>query len=195
MNTTKLEIRKLTAWDSLFRHYPQQTAQQGCYLELDCKTGVLHATYNSEIGNAIPFSVYHGHDRRYGVPCLTAAAANELLNEIAPLAQRVLDGYAARWNGNNIVADLTDDATAAEEAIEAAVANLSVDESNTVSGWCADVWLTDAPNDLAAETTNDEIETMANSLDAEAAGEHIVLMGTVQHLTEQRQEMRDALAD
>lgn len=188
--TTSLEIRNLTEWDALYCQYPGQTNQQDCYLELDCRTGLLTATYNAEIGNAIPFSVYHGHDRRWGIPCLTADAANALMAEIAPLAERVLAGYRGEFDGNNVVARLSEDAVAAEAEIESVIDALHVDETNGVSGVEADEWLADCRPDITADTTDEELRTLAAKLEAEAAVEHMVLNVT-DWLTEQRQSLRN----
>lgn len=191
---TKLEIRQLTAWDALHCHYERQTERQGCYIELDCKTGIMAASYNAEIGNAIPFSVYHGHDRRWGIPCLTADAANELMEEIAPLAQRVLDGYESHWDGNNHVAALTDDAQQAETEIEAEIETLRVDEHNGVSEWDAASWLAewDRLDIITAKTTDEELNAMEEEADGTAEVENIVLLGTGRWLREKRDELRDA---
>ncbi|MFI8191409.1 helix-turn-helix domain-containing protein [Streptomyces sp. NPDC085946] len=114
----KVRIIECTNPTELYRHYDGQYEPQGAYIELDTQNETLLATYNSEIGNAIPFTVYHGLDRRYSIPILTADAANRIMHEIAPLADRIIAGTEAVWDGNNTVAELTDDARAAEEEIE-----------------------------------------------------------------------------
>jgi hypothetical protein len=128
--TTKLVINHVADKKApLYHVYPQQMQPQGAYIELDCKTGQMIADWNGEIGNAIPFSVYHGHDRRWPVPNnMSADAINSLMDEIAPLAQRVLDGYDSTWDGNNMVAVLDDDAQEAE----AAIVSLIPDEGDLV---------------------------------------------------------------
>ena len=90
----------------LHHQYPGQTSPQPCYVELDCEAENLSADWNGELGNAVPLSVWHGHTRRWAIPALQAQAANSLLDEIAPLAQRVIDGYTSEWDGNNHVAGL-----------------------------------------------------------------------------------------
>jgi hypothetical protein len=125
----------------LFCHYPGQTESQPCYIELDCKSETLSATYNGEIGNAVPFSVWHGHDQRFGIPCLTTDAADDLMAEIAPLAEIVVAGYASEWDGNNNVARFTDEATAATEKITAICDAVEADESNSIQAWDAGDYL------------------------------------------------------
>lgn len=115
---TTVRIIECTSPTELYRHYDGQTEPQPAYIELDTQNGTLSASYNAEIGNAIPFTVHHGLDRRYGIPVLTAEAANRVMEEIAPLADRIIAGTEAEWDGNNTVAVLNDDALAAEEEIE-----------------------------------------------------------------------------
>lgn len=113
-----VRIIECTEPTELYRHYDGETQAQPAYIELDTQAGTLLATYNAEIGNGIPFSVRHGLDRRYGIPIVTAEAANRIMQEIAPLADRVIAGTEAEWDGSNTVAKLNDDARAAEDEIE-----------------------------------------------------------------------------
>lgn len=187
---TSVTIHSVAKWDALHCQYERQTESQSCYIELKCQTGTLHARHSVEIGNAIPFSVYHGHDRRYGIPCLTADAVNELMEEIRPLAQRVVDGYSRHWDGNNHVATLTDDAETAEREIEEIVDALSVDETNTVTGWSAGDWMSGGDCPVTADMTDGELEALAKQIDDEAAESHVVLSDTIEWLTERRQSLR-----
>ena len=190
---TIVRISEVRDTCELFAHYDRQTEPQSCYIELDCQTGLLSASYNAEIGNAVPFSVYHGHDRRYSIPCLVADAANALMSEIAPLAQRVLDGYSSHWDGNNHVARLDDDASKADEAIEAMCDNLDPADGETVVGCDASEWLYgwDRLDEITAGTTDEQIDAMESEITAET-DENIYLRGVGQFLRDKRQEAIDA---
>lgn len=113
-----VNIIACTASDELFRQYQGQSEQQPTYIELDLREGTLLADYDSEVGGAVPFSVYHGFERRYGIPTLTGDAANRVMREIAPLAERILADWKEDWDGNNMRAYLGADAQAAEAEIE-----------------------------------------------------------------------------
>lgn len=103
----------------VYLHYPRQTQAQGAYVELDLRNKTLSASHNAEIGNSVPFSVWHGHDRRYGIPnTASGEEINGLMAEIQPLVERVWAGYESVWDGNNHVAQLADDAEKAEREIE-----------------------------------------------------------------------------
>jgi len=105
----------------LYHKYSGQIAPQGAYIELDCRTGILSASWNPEIGNAVPMAVYHGHVQRYGITqFLSRAALADVLNDpyLIRLAGKVCSGYSERWDGNNMVADFSDDAIDAGIAID-----------------------------------------------------------------------------
>lgn len=142
-----VNIIDCTASDELFRHYDGQSEQQPAYLELDLREGTLLADYDSEVGGAVPFSVYHGFERRYGIPTLTGDAANRVMREIAPLAERILGDWKEDWDGNNMRAYLGDDAQAAEAEIEECLGlklgygddpNQGFDDSDLVVMWDID---------------------------------------------------------
>lgn len=116
--TTTVRIIPVTRPTELYAHYSGQSQAQDAYIELDLRHGTLLATYNAEIGNAVPFDVFHGFERRFGIPVLTAEAANRVMQELAPLADRVLADWEEVWDGNNMVARLGNDAEAAVEEIE-----------------------------------------------------------------------------
>lgn len=127
----------------LHRHYPGQTEPQPAYLELCLRTGRLYADTDAEVRGARPFSVYYGFERRYPVPALTGAAADRLLEEIRPLAQRILNDWTEELDSqSNRVAVLGGDAQAAEEEIEAIVARYDdehgIDPADLISVWDLD---------------------------------------------------------
>lgn len=126
----------------LLKIYPGQQDPQGTFVELDCKSGYLGADYDAEIGNAVPSDVWHGHTIRYAIPLLRGDSANRLLAEIAPLAQRVLDGYESEWNGNNTVGVLDEDAINAEREIREIIDTYDDEDClhwRDASDWMADV--------------------------------------------------------
>lgn len=114
-----MEILKMEKTEYLYEKYSTQTQPQKCYIELDLENQVLSAETNPEIGNAVPFSVWHGHTKRFSLPSYgyKAEKINELLEKIKPLAERAIDGYSTEWNDNNTIAEFDEDATEALEEI------------------------------------------------------------------------------
>ena len=137
MKTTKLET-----WDELVCEYPNQQEPQPCFIELDLKAQAMRAAYNCEIGNAVPFSVWHGHDRRYPVALLCADSANQLMESLAVLAERVIAGYTSEWDGSNHNAEFSDEAFIADARIwELCSETFEWDDQDVISVWDASEWL------------------------------------------------------
>ncbi|MFF1284328.1 helix-turn-helix domain-containing protein [Streptomyces sp. NPDC058299] len=189
----------------LHRHYDGETGAQPAYIELDLREGTLHADYDSEIGSAVPFSVYHGFERRYGIPVLTAEAANRVLREIAPLAERILADWEEEWDGNNMVAHLGEDAQAAEEEIEDKLgSNLSAGDlghfapDDRVTEWDLDGAVNGSEVDdygITADTTDARLEEIEQQIlsDLAACGEGSVVV--CHGLDDYLKELRDDLAE
>jgi hypothetical protein len=180
----------------LYHRYPGQTKPQPCYVELDCARGVLSASYDAEIGGSMPMNVAHGHRRRWAVACLTGAAATRLLRALAPLAQRVCDGYRQRWDGRNTVGELSDDAAAAAEHIAAWCER---EDDERVQAWDAPDWLGGMGSrdvqrrelGITPQTTDAELDACAEVLRAAAVTDGVhVLEGVERHLARLRDEAR-----
>ena len=185
-----LTINKIESIDELYCHYDRQSSSQGCYVSLDCRNEVLTASYNAEIGNAVPFAVWHGHVQRWGIPLLTVDRCNELLQEIAPLAERVIAGYESIWDGNNNVARFDDDAREAINEIDHLTDESRFDESN-VEEWDVEDWLQYADKPTA-DTTDEELAEMVN--DAEPNEENIIIHGDIEEYLEKiRDEAREKM--
>lgn len=184
--------------DELFHHYPGQVRHQPCRGYLDCCRGRLGASYDPEIGNNIPADEYHGHTQVWTIPCLRAEAANALLAAVAPLAERVVDGYEDLWDGSNWRAVFDEDAQAAIREIEALCD--AADPSDAVRAWDAGDWLTAsggvsreavrAEFGISAETSDEELSAIEARVEAEAlaTGEADVLTGTGAFLRRLRDE-------
>lgn len=170
------------AIDTLHCHYQGELQAQSVYVALDLETGALYANYDSVIGNGVPGEVHDGRVRRYTLgagpygrePVIpTPEGANRLLEQIKPLAQRVLDGASIEWNGNNMVGVLTADAQQAEEEI----ADLVCSEEGPAlgGGGTLEVWAIDSMGDtwtaeeagITAQTTDEELDRIEEKLLAE----------------------------
>lgn len=181
--------------DELHHQYPGQTAPQDCYVQLVCETGELSASYNGEIGNAVPVGVWHRRVRRWTIPALTESAANALLEEIAPLAERVVAGYSEVWDGSNHVGEFDADADAAVEAI-ARLCDRDWSEGEVIAVWNAADYLGNIGSvqaqaralKVTTTTTDDELDTIAEETEAEAAP--AVVNGVRKHLERLRDELR-----
>ena len=98
---TKVNIQYLSNIDDLFCKYPGESEPQPVELSLDTRDGSLCCSYDPNIGGGSTFDHQNRLILSTNIPCITDTAANTCMQELAPLAQRVLDGAAEEWDGNN----------------------------------------------------------------------------------------------
>ena len=186
----------------LFCHYARQSEPQKCFIALDLENGQLWADYNAEIGNAVPEAVWNGRTLRFPAPCMTAAGMNRLMDEIAPLADRVLAGSEIEWDGNNHVGKLDEDAQDASDEIERICDELEPASSETVTEWDACEFYDAVKDELGvtADSTDAELEALAEELEEEdsideGTGGPMVLNGTLEFLQSIRDNLREEAED
>lgn len=174
-NNTSVEVIKLQSENVLYHKYPQQTQAQPVEVELDCETGKLGIGVNGEIGNGVPFEVYHRRTLRWGTLPLKTEVANEMLEDLAPLAQKILDGYSTSWDGHNYVGEYTAEAQAAIEELGEQIDLVDHVEENQIRVWDANDWFAEQGwKSVAAElgvtpaTTDEELSTIAAKVTEEA---------------------------
>lgn len=189
--------------DALHCRYQGELEGQSCHIALDLEDGRMWADYNPEIGGGIPASVYNGRTRWWSIPCMTSASANQLMTEIKPLAERILVGSEIKWDGNNNVGILNEDAGQAEQEIRDHLGDISEYDYDRVyeidtADWFADAG-EDAPVELTADTTDHELAAMASSLESEATtlydNGYTVLLDAGEYLRVKREEMRDQVRE
>jgi hypothetical protein len=200
---TTVTVKKLTEPDALHCQYPGQNRLQDAYIQLDLETGIMSADYNGEIGGGIPFSVFHGRTRRWTIPVLTADAANSVMEDWVPTAQRILDGAEIEWNGHNHVAVLTDDAREADEILGRAMDAGELDDLPNVETLNADDWYSGVSRSevisqagITGETTDDELAAIVTAEEEEAAscgegGNVSIPDGFDEYLRALRDDLRD----
>ena len=107
MKTTDYEIEGLRVSLPLrvaqYRYqYPGQFRHQSAYIELDPSDKTLRCDWNGEIGNAVPFSVYHGRVLRFSFPPFTKLQdVRDTMKAIAPACAKLVASYDEKWDGNN----------------------------------------------------------------------------------------------
>src|SRR5690606_13306206 len=113
---TTVKIRPVVEPTALYCRYGNNYEPQPVYVALDLEDGALYADYQA---GGTPMRVWLGQVRTWSIPPLVADAANALLREIAPLAQRILDGSSIEVTPRtgNRIGVLSDDAAVAEREI------------------------------------------------------------------------------
>lgn len=185
---------------ALYLHLRGQTGPQPAHVCLDCRTGRLTAEADPHIG-ASPADAYNGHIQRWIIPTLREGPANSLLDEIAPIAARVVAGYSVEFQHGNKVARFAADAEAAIEEIRALCDEAGEDSSGKVSVWKASEWFaplggtaTQASElGITASTTDEELTALAvREKDQYLGSEVDDIEGLDDYLTALRDGLREA---
>jgi hypothetical protein len=180
----------------LYLQYRGQHGAQPVYVQLDCEAETLSAEVDGSIGPGTPARVWHGRAIRWSIPALTESAAEGLLLDLIPLAQRVVDGYECRWDGSNHVGRLTEDAREAAEAIRDLCDRDW--EGQTIEAWDAYEWFGPVGNGdcqrkaigITAETTDEELAAIVTREENEAHPR--ILNGAAEYLRNLRDGAREA---
>ena len=203
---TDVKIIRCTGPAELHRHYDGQSEAQGAYIELDLRKGSLLADYNAEVGNAVSFTVYHGFERRYSIPVLTGEAANRVMEEIAPMAARVLADWEEVRDGNNMVARLGKAAQDAEAQIEKHlgltlgykdIEHQGFDASDVVAEWDIDGAVNGSEAkeyEITAKTSEERLNEIAAQITRDLAEVSESDVAVVHGLDEYLHGLRDDLA-
>ncbi|MFD9685189.1 hypothetical protein ACFWXO_05435 [Kitasatospora sp. NPDC059088] len=161
----------VTGDTELHRHYQNQNEPQQPHVELGLADGVLLASYEAQVGTAVPGSVRYGIELRWDIPPLTAEGANELLEQIRPAAQRLLDSsevHYVDWNQTGRL--VTDDARRAYDEIEALCRAAGDDPAGVLEVWTTDsigAFCSAEKAGVTAGTTDDQLLEVGARLTAE----------------------------
>lgn len=170
--------------------------QERAYLYFDPSNGRLWTmTLNDFERSSVPLEVYHGVILRWPLPDSTnGERLTQAINDggLDNLLDRIKAGYTCDWDGSNWVGTLNRDAEDAYLEIESLLERF-VDHNLGV--WWADEWFEDVPDEelgINAETTDEELEKLAEKWDDEAASYGARLRGTYEYLVYRRDELKES---
>lgn len=187
----ELSIIKCDAADELACLLPGQAEPQPCFIELD-EHGCVYVAYNPNFGGTtIPLTVFHGRDLRWNIPLIQGDSANELMEQLRPLFQRVHAGRTIEWDGSNLVGRLAEDALRASEEIDTALSNV---ESDLEIVRAADVMSLASAADFGidAKTSDEELEAIASRYCEDYdSGVLTIVEGLAKFLRELRDDLQE----
>jgi len=168
------------------------------WMMLDVQTGDLWCDTDWATGST-PADVVYGRHLRWAMPPLTADAANRLMAEVAPLAQRIIDGTNSEWRPDlwRFVRTHTPDSQAAQGIGALTDPDQDWPVEDLVQVWAAADWLRTDCTDLTAEvgltaaTTDEDVDRIGGEVLA-GAQQHgvIVIPDLTAHLSDAREELR-----
>lgn len=155
----------------------------------------MGADWNSQIGNAIPFSVHYGHTKRWSIPALKAQSCNAFMAELKPLMQKILRGYKEVWDHSQAknLPRFTSNARNAIERIEELCQGKFSDNDEILQVWDAQDWFGSIGSHenqrktlgITTNTTDEELEIIIKN---EIGGDIDILNGAEEYLKELRDE-------
>lgn len=199
--TPAVTITPVAEATELYRHEQGQPTQQEVRMHLDIESGTLSAAYTPRGDEeSMPKSVYDRRGVLWAIPCLTMDAANRLMAEAAPLAQRIIDGTEIYWDGQSRVGTQNADATSAIAAVVELIRSYD-DVDHTISEYSGDEYYDDGPDaaretlGINADTTDAELARIVEAAAAEALDNGVVIPDLHDYLTQLRDELREAERD
>lgn len=187
----QIQIRTVPEQDSLelYERRPRTTAAQPLLLQLDLEDGELSVfPFPDVTPDQRPEQVDTGVLVRWDLPLLTPQAANTLMRQVKPLAQRMRFGTDLDQNKAGAThAGLDADAEVARTRIQH-LCQQSANGPGSLEEIDADVFFglplqrTATEYDLCAATTTERLQALAEQIDAQAVEEGYILLGTAEHL-------------
>jgi hypothetical protein len=179
----KFDLANLTETEDLaplYCKYDGQINPQPAYVMLD-EDGDVTADWSGEIGSSTPMRVWHGVDMRWSVAAdiKPAVLVDYLQNEALPLLERVYAGHSVDWDGSNHRGTLDEDAQEASEELQELFDRETNNEENRTQVWTASEWLFSASNWLDDHWTNEDIDVVAESIEADAVRDGIHIEGSI----------------
>ena len=189
-----IQITKVDRDDELF--FEMDNGAAPTYLEVDLPGREVSVGYHADSGT--PGRVWHRYTRRYDIPLLTAAAANRLMERVAPLAERMCDDWREEiGRGGRAEAVLGADGRAAEDELIATLPDENtVDPASTIDVWdAANLFIGNEVDEygITADTSDQQLEQIAEKMLDEvrhnSASGVVVAPGLEEYLRDLRAEL------
>lgn len=181
-------------------HTSSGPTRERAWLMLDLTTGHLWCQTDYDTG-ATPVEVHYGDRLRWEIPPLTARAANHLMAEVVPLAQRIMAGATTVWieREGRLFYRHDADSEAAQQAVEALTdPDQDWPVEDQVQGWRAEDWLRTDCSDTArelritADTTDERLDEIAEEVLADAQDHGVIVIPDLNgYLRQVRDDVRE----
>lgn len=198
-----VEVASATTWD-LIEETPASSPTQAMDVVLTLDPSCRHAeleTWCAMYG--VPMDVYHGRRRQFRVrssgPVYAEALVERLrdTSDLGGLLLRIVDGWSEEFDGSNWVGRLTEDAASAAVDLADALDDAEGHPSPGAGLWEPEDWIGNDPETagLSPETTDADIEALADDILSDAQDEMVCLAGGRAAVIELLREMRSSLCE
>lgn len=170
------------------------------YLSLDWDSGIVDIRSYYADGTTLS-DVWHGLRSIIRIPeTVDATNAKQDVETLMPRIQKIAEGFSAEWDGHNQVGSWT---THARDLLDDLISDLDedkVDQYFTIltapAGlWEANTWFVDAPDEITATMSDDDIYNLAVDLESEASHDNVVICGGVPAIVKRFEYFREKLQD
>ena len=185
---------------SLIESNPMDNGNQApIYLLLDWDNETIDAgTYYEK--NSMPMDIFHNLRTRIQLPGnIDASHLKDDIDDILQRLDRIQAGYSSEWNGHNWIGKLTaeaeDDLQSLRYEIETDPVSIFRLLDDTAGVWDVSSWFENIPDDITSDTTDEELETLADYYNHEAKISYDVILkggedSVYRHFVDIRDEMK-----
>lgn len=190
-----ITINPIADASALFRHYEGEDGPQPVHLEVDITDASVGCYYDAEIGGAVPESVQRRCVLRYRIPCLTAGAAHELMDEALPLVERIVAGATIERDRDGRQSGvLNGDAAAASGELDILCGEYADDDRQVTEVSAGEWFEAGGLVPITASTSDEQLNALAEQAaqevrDQGAPGSLVLLVGAEAYL----RQIRDTL--
>jgi hypothetical protein len=203
MNEKTIEVQDIGRLDLIkldpYRRDTGTAAEVQLYLDPAQRRALLE-TYSP--GQGVPVAEWHG--RVCTIPVTSAWGVVDGPRTVVwlrgaegqTLLTRICDGHSVEWDGSNHVGSLSDDAAAARDDLERELSDCPTLDGDSAGLWGAGDWLGGLGADgvrkeygITDRTTDEQLGEIARTVEDDAGAEDAVLYGTIQYLTDLRNEL------
>lgn len=192
-----MKVESIEKFDELYYRFTERSAPQPGHVVLDPENSVLwvQCDLTAGPGGRAPLEAMGGQRRRYPLweeAPPTGRAANALLEQLAPLATRMVAGWRVERRQGIRVGVLDEDAERAEEELEEEVSRISSSwqEEDLVASLEAGQWFESSPPEVKTTSSDEELVALRDQFEGEALEKGIILEGVLRFLQELRKELR-----
>jgi hypothetical protein len=166
---SEIEIEMPT--EHQYYRYPGQTNPQDVFLNIDTEKNKIWIAFNSEIGNAIPITVWNGQIRRYQISAYHSVfGLTKMLEDpkIIELAERIVAGSEERDEKYH----LDEDALEAHDALGDYLESSYSPEAYPLFIIDEDYRRQEMLGTITAATTDEEIDKLVGQYEDEDLNDH-----------------------
>ncbi|MCK9592834.1 MAG: hypothetical protein M0Q91_12595 [Methanoregula sp.] len=173
--------------------------QADIYLSIDWEEETVDVITKYRDGSTAA-DVWHGLRTLIDLPgSVNARTLKSCIDDIMPHIEEISKGFESVWNGHNWVGQFSDEAEEKLRDLENDIERHPWTYFNELDGaagvWDAGDWFQNPVEELTSETTDDELQAIAEHYESDAAVDHVVIRGGVDAIERHFRYIRDSMRE